>query len=1329
MVGGVFRMHVHRRVLAMSCLLAIGSSTMAETVRVRRGLPDVRTVIAEDAQGRVVFGLGGHQGSLLIWDRGRLLQVDRGEVGGVAVARDGGIWYTIEDRIKVLPSAASATATDHTERFGGKTSGIRRLFVGRLGDLWIEGCPKLRAPDGEFCAVPCCPVPGPCPAPSGEDPFGNVWGLVRQDGSPDKTRVVALLAPHRKAWTVLAGKADLHPARWETLAMDGLGFVWAAGGSELVRFDPRRPQAGWVSFPKKDLPKVDVTALGLAPSGRALAGFADGSVFELDMYVDGTGVARRVAVEGLPAAPVRAVHTDRDGAIWVVAGGDVLRTPSTSRWRRLASLPVGNHDFYGVLLDGTLYVSGGITHYGYPVKMAALDSLWAYDAKKNQWDVLPPMSVKRGYCGIAALAGEIWVLGGYTYTAATGDRRQTLRLVEVFNPSTRQWRRGPALEVPRAELVALTAGGRLYVIGGADEKREFASMLSIAPGETTWRSEPDAPRTFRQASGCVLDGKIYVGRGRSDAFPNAPGLYVYDPERRGWDTSVPPMPIGPPNAPLTAVHDGEIWVMGGWGTKHGRAIHRYAPQTRTWTRGPDLPIPLGWGAAVEMDGKLVIAGGAYYAREHHGFIFSDCAFLLRDEGVPSMYQIKPPGVGTLDMTTRIDLKRSLELAGQNMLNILRPDFGYLPHWSCFAAVWPYIPHTKFTSRWPGHNLGRWWDAMLRLENATGFRIPPHIEAAMLANLQRFFDNPDNLCLAPGDMDGVKPEFDLHSLREGLLALNGLVRHRDSDWARAKGHAMIGSLLRLMNEDGTWTVEGFDYCRRLGVKADVATSHREHTNSHGRLIEALVWFYQATGDPSALTLADRAARYHLKHTTHPDGSFNGASKAWHSHSYFGTLRGLLLYGELTGRREYIDAVAATFRKTVRDGFVKRSGFSPHDIGGRTGETASTGDAAQIALWLGTRHGYGEFLDDAARLLRCRIVPSQLTNCPVLRAKAPPAEHAHEDRYRNVERRIIGAYGGCHRHPHAGKSCVTDVTSAVLHTVVDFYNHIASRTENGIKVHFHLDLDDELLRMTSTRRRSAKVTIVPKVTDNVLIRIPRWTPRVSVRITVDGRPIKLSIVDDYARVPRSVLPGQIVLTYDLPVSTHTEKTADVTYEFLWRGDEIIGVYPNTDYFPFYPTYVSAKTSALLAFKAKRNLASDARGAKARASSHLAASNDVGHPDHAIDADEHNLWISNEPVTEGRPQWLQVDLGKVFGIRAVVIDHRFDLVTPTRYHIETSLDGERFGALVPVKTCAKNRRIVFEFADKTRARYVRYVCEEVRRRHAMVGHIEVYDRSMPR
>ena len=92
-----------------------------------------------------------------------------------------------------------------------------------------------------------------------------------------------------------------------------------------------------------------------------------------------------------------------------------------------------------------------------------------------------------------------------------------------------------------------------------------------------------------------------------------------------------------------------------------------------------------------------------------------------------------PAIGNM-MMRQIDLKHSMNLAGQNLIHMLSPDQDHLPNF------WIYVDRShsgeiRFFA--PGHNLGRWWDAMLRLEEATDFDIPPAIEEAMLWNLKRF----------------------------------------------------------------------------------------------------------------------------------------------------------------------------------------------------------------------------------------------------------------------------------------------------------------------------------------------------------------------------------------------------------------------------------------------------------------------------------------------------------------------------------------------------------------------------------------------------------------
>ena len=45
--------------------------------------------------------------------------------------------------------------------------------------------------------------------------------------------------------------------------------------------------------------------------------------------------------------------------------------------------------------------------------------------------------------------------------------------------------------------------------------------------------------------------------------------------------------------------------------------------------GPDIPLPVSWGAAASVNGRLLIAGGAYRDERVGDYFNSDRVFLLR----------------------------------------------------------------------------------------------------------------------------------------------------------------------------------------------------------------------------------------------------------------------------------------------------------------------------------------------------------------------------------------------------------------------------------------------------------------------------------------------------------------------------------------------------------------------------------------------------------------------------------------------------------------------------------------------------------------------------
>ena len=534
------------------------------------------------------------------------------------------------------------------------------------------------------------------------------------------------------------------------------------------------------------------------------------------------------------------------------------------------------------------------------------------------------------------------------------------------------------------------------------------------------------------------------------------------------------------------------------------------------------------------------------------------------------------------------LRKAMDLAGEQLRKMICSEHNYVPFYEvqideqmrAWAWLWGLI-----------HDIGRWWDAMCRLEDATAFSIPAEIESAMLENIEISFDNPDHLFLFPMD-DSKFPRWchrtylEYHSMREGLLALTALVNSRDSRWAAETGRKMIETVLRISDTgQGPWKVDLLDRWRRIDPRPGRPISRT--VLDSGRFMEALMFFHQATGDEAAVELADRFARIHLELNTWDGGEFHNDWATNHSHSYLGTLRGLLLFGEVTKQREYIDRVAETYRNSVRCNLVTESGFIGHDVDKETGgDPAAAGDSAQIALWL-ARNGHGEFLDDVARLVRARLLPAQLTECPPLSPmplrKAPDGKQLVHVNVVSLEDRIMPAatalfpenmnemaIGGWGIYPgaHWGKRATTDVSCAVLHTLCDVYNHIVVADGDGLTVNFHFDYEDDDVRIVARRGEAASVQIATKKPGRLRVRVPAWAPDDSLRVRVGGGEVAAVRSGAYLYLGNFDSPVDVEISHALPVRTTSETTNEQEFTFKWRGDEIVGISPNSSFLPFHP-----------------------------------------------------------------------------------------------------------------------------------------------------------------
>lgn len=600
-------------------------------------LPKGKSHFIEDNKGRMVIAVKGKRGLIGLINDQNMEPLFRGYIADAEKGPDGAIWYVGKRQVgsvDYLKSVKSDLTSLFFEEEGARKfsySGNRLIFRDRMGSIWINGAPCRAAAGMKSLDNPVSESTDvKFPLPQTTDVFGNLWSLVP---AVDNGNIAAGVLPAKVSdnWIIMDRSKGFPEGNWDQIIANAEGIIWVSGHSGLYFFDPRKTEAGWKRFPlKENLQSENVSVLTLSESGRTLIALNNAGIFEVDINASDSATIIAVSKKGLPSSQITALYCDRAGRIWVVADNKIFRQDKEpSDWRSLTSLPYGNHDLSGVVYKNKIYTAGGGAHHGFPVKTDSFDRLMIYDIENDYWELSAPMSINRRYCEVGLLDEKIWVIGGFYYSKQENEPRKgwddkPVNSVEIYDPETGKWSAGPPLDVPRAETVACTMAGRLYVFGSTGKETIF-NTLSIGPGENEWRIEPPAPVQIWQTDGCAVNDKAFIVIGRST------GMIMYDPATMSWHTDLPEIPGSrAPRSTNAGAYKGKVWVISGHSTSNEKEVLIYSPEDKTWSEGPSYPFQSSWTFGIEADGKLFIPGGAAMVRNRENYLYWDQFKVLKN---------------------------------------------------------------------------------------------------------------------------------------------------------------------------------------------------------------------------------------------------------------------------------------------------------------------------------------------------------------------------------------------------------------------------------------------------------------------------------------------------------------------------------------------------------------------------------------------------------------------------------------------------------------------------------------------------------------------------
>jgi len=154
----------------------------------------------------------------------------------------------------------------------------------------------------------------------------------------------------------------------------------------------------------------------------------------------------------------------------------------------------------------------------------------SYDPLTDTWGILSGMPTGRSYLAVAALAGQIYALGG----DASGTKSAK---AERLDARTGAWCSLPDMPTAREGLAAASCRGRVYAIGGMGGP---TVVEHFEPAANLWTAVACLRHSHYLAAACGAEA-IYVFGGFYDKMARAE-MERCDPSVGTWE-QLPDMPV------------------------------------------------------------------------------------------------------------------------------------------------------------------------------------------------------------------------------------------------------------------------------------------------------------------------------------------------------------------------------------------------------------------------------------------------------------------------------------------------------------------------------------------------------------------------------------------------------------------------------------------------------------------------------------------------------------------------------------------------------------------------------------------------------------------
>src|SRR5229473_5742462 len=194
------------------------------------------------------------------------------------------------------------------------------------------------------------------------------------------------------------------------------------------------------------------------------------------------------------------------------------------KWTKLAAFPEPAEELLGASAGGKMYVFCGYAPGFKPIGM-----VYEYDPITDKWAKKRPMALAAHHVSFTEHKGKIYAFGGFVLPQSGPPAWVPIDNAWEYDPANDSWRPLAPLPTKRGSPVAVSAGEKMYVIGGAvtgpgqsavHPARPHTSVGTVEeydPATNTWRQRASMPTLRNDMVGGAINGKVYVASGRVGA--------------------------------------------------------------------------------------------------------------------------------------------------------------------------------------------------------------------------------------------------------------------------------------------------------------------------------------------------------------------------------------------------------------------------------------------------------------------------------------------------------------------------------------------------------------------------------------------------------------------------------------------------------------------------------------------------------------------------------------------------------------------------------------------------------------------------------------------